>query len=277
VEGTSEHHNNGDREVNGIDTSAGGTEPSTIAANRVGLYSAILTVVTTVITFGLAITAVPNSGAGCRVDCVGYPYLGTLSEFPSDYLWMPPAMILFVVYVVLVASIHAQASPQKWVYGQIGLSFALLSAVVLLGDYFVQFSVVPISLMNGQTEGITLLTQYNPYGVFFVLEELGYLLMSLSFVFLAPVFAHQGRLASAVRWVFVAGFVLTTAFLVVISAYYGLERMDRFEVAAISIDWLVLVVNGILLSVLFRRRLKQSRGAYARDYGDRDVRGEGAP
>jgi hypothetical protein len=263
--------------VTGIDSPAGGTEPSTIAANRVGLYSAILTVVTTVITFGLAITAVPNAGAGCRVDCVGYPYLDTLSEFPGDYLWMPPAMILVVVYVVLVASIHAQASPQKWVYGQIGLSFALLSAVVLLGDYFVQFSVVPISLMNGQTEGIALLTQYNPYGVFIVLEELGYLLMSLSFVFLAPVFAHQGRLASAVRWVFVAGFVLTTAFLVVISAYYGLERMDRFEIAAISIDWLVLLVNGILLSVLFRRRLKQSRGAYARDYGDRDDRGEGAP
>src|SRR3712207_584359 len=99
---------------------------------------------------------------------------------------MPPAMILLVLYVVLVSSIHAQASPQKGVYGQIGLSFALLSAVVVLGDYFVQFSVVPISLMNGQTEGIALLTQYNPYGVFIVLEELGYLLMSLSFVFLAP-------------------------------------------------------------------------------------------
>ena len=74
-------------------------------------------------------------------------------------------------------------------YGQIGLSFALLSAGVLLGDYFVQFSVVPVSLMNGQTEGIALLTQYNPYGAFIVLEELGYLLMGLSFAFLAPVFA----------------------------------------------------------------------------------------
>jgi hypothetical protein len=56
---------------------------------------------------------------------------------------------------------------------------------VLLGGYFVQFSMVPVSLMNGQSEGIALLTQYNPYGVFIVLEELGYLLMSLSFVFLA--------------------------------------------------------------------------------------------
>jgi hypothetical protein len=218
------------------------------------LYSAILTAVMTLVTFGLAITAVPNAGAGCRENCVEYPYLDTLSEFPRDYLWMPPAMILVVLYVVLVSSIHAHASPQKKVYGQIGLSFALLSAVVLLGDYFVQFSVVPISLMKEQTEGITLLTQYNPYGVFIVLEELGYLLMSLSFVFLAPVFAHQGSLASAVRWVFVGGFVLTVIFLGAISGLYGLERMDRFEIAAISIDWLVLLINGVLLSFLFRRR-----------------------
>jgi hypothetical protein len=188
---------------------------------------------------------------------VEYPYLDTLTKFPGDYLWMPPAMILVVLYVILVASIHAQATPQKKVYGQIGLSFALIAAGVLLSDYFVQFSVVPISLMNGQTQGIALLTQYNPYGVFIVLEELGYLLMGLSFVFLAPVFAHQGRLAGAVRWVFVGGFVFTVIFLGAISAYYGLERMDRFEIAAISIAWLVLVVNGVLLSFLFRRQLRE--------------------
>ena len=236
-----------------------GIEPSTTgASDRVGLYSAILTAVVTAVTFGLAITAVPNAGAGCRVDCVEYPYLDTLSEFPGDYLWMPPAMILVVLYVVLVSSIHATAAPQQKVYAQIGLSFALLAAAVLLGDYFVQFSVVPVSLMNGQTEGIALLTQYNPYGVFIVLEELGYLLMGLSFVFLAPVFAGGGRLGWAVRWVFASGFVLTVIFLTAISAIYGLERMDRFEIAAISVAWLVLLVNGVLLGFLFRRRLKEA-------------------
>ena len=236
------------------DNPVAGAEPTNTAVNRVGLYSSILTVVMTLVTFGLAITAVPNSGAGCLENCFEYPYLDTLSEFPRDYLWMPPAMILIVVYVVLVASIHAYASPQKKVYGQIGLSFALIAAGVLLGDYFVQFSVVPVSLMNGQTEGIALLTQYNPYGMFIVLEELGYLLMSLSFVFLAPVFAKEGRLATAIRWIFVAGFAVTVVFLVAISAYYGLERMDRFEIAAISIAWLVLLINGVLLGFLFRRR-----------------------
>jgi hypothetical protein len=238
----------------GVDPVAG-NETSTATANRVGLYSAILTALTTVVTFGLAITAIPNAGAGCQVDCVEYPYLDTLSEFPRDYLWMPPAMVLVVLYVVLVSSIHAQATPQKKVYSQIGLSFALIAAGVLLGDYFVQFSVVPISLMSEQTEGIALLTQYNPYGVFIVLEELGYLLMGLSFAFLAPVFAGGDRLASAIRWVFIGGYVLTLVFLVAISAIYGLGRMDRFEIAAISIAWLVLAANGVLLSFLFRRRV----------------------
>jgi hypothetical protein len=78
--------------------------------------------------------------------------------------------------------------------------------------------------------------------------------MALSFVFLAPVFVGGGRLAWAVRWVFVGGFVLAVIFLAAISAIYGLERMDRFEIAAISIDWLVLLINGVLLGFLFRSR-----------------------
>jgi hypothetical protein len=234
----------------------------TATSNRVGLYSAILTALTTLVTFSLAIIAIPNSGAGCRENCFDYPYVNTLSEFPRDYLWMLPAMLLVVFYVILVVSIHAYAAQHKSIYSQIGLSFALIAAGILLSDYFIQFSVVPVSLMNQETEGIALLTQYNAHGIFIVLEELGYLLMSLSFLFLAPVFANRDRLASVVRWVFIAGFVLTMMFLVVISIIYGLDRMDRFEIAVISINWLVLVLNGVLLSVLFRRQLKMSGEQY---------------
>jgi len=239
-----------------------GTETFAATSNRVGFYSAILTVVSTIITFSLAITAIPNSGAGCRENCFEYPYVNTLSEFPRDYLWMPFAMLLVVVYVILMVSIHAYAAQHKKVYSQIGLSFALIAAGILLSDYFVQFSVVPASLINQETDGIALLNQYNPHGVFIVLEELGYLLMSFSFVFLAPVFANNGRLGSVVRWVFVSGFVLTMVFLTVISINYGLDRMDRFEVAVISIDWLVLIINGVMLSLLFRRQLKVNREPY---------------
>ena len=227
-------------------------------SNSVGFYTAIFTVIMTVVTFGFAITAIPISGANCGDLCIEYPYLNTLSQFPKDYLWMPPAIILTLSYLVLMVSLHVYASNQRKIFSQIGLSFALLATMVLVGDYFVQFSVVPISLMSGETEGITLLTQYNAHGIFIVLEELGYLLMSLSFLFMAPVFMNKNRLESAVRWVFIISFLLTMFALAQISINYGLDRQDRFEVAVISIDWLVLIVNGVLLSIVFKRQLKSA-------------------
>ena len=244
------------------DNPGAGTELSATTSNLVGFYSAILQVIITVVTFSLAITDKPNSVSFCLENCFEYPYTDTLSQFPQDYLWMPFAMLLVVVYVVLMVSIHTYAAQHKKIYSQIGLSFALIAAGILLSDYLIQFSVVPASLMNQETDGIALVNQYNPHGIFIVLEELGYLLMSLSFLFLAPVFANKGRLASVVRWVFVAGFVLTMVFLTVISINYGLDRMDRFEIAVISIDWLVLVINGVLVSLLFRRQLKVNREPY---------------
>lgn len=224
-------------------------------SHLVGFYAAIFTVIMTVVTFSFAITAIPISGANCGELCIEYPYLNTLSQFPKDYLWMPLATILTLSYLVLMVSIHVYASNQRKIFSQIGLSFALLATLVLVGDYFVQFSVVPISLMRGETEGITMLTQYNAHGVFIVLEELGYLLMSLSFLFMAPVFINKNRLEVAVRWVFVISFLLTVLALTLISINYGLDRQDRFEVAVISINWLVLIINGVLLSIVFKRQL----------------------
>lgn len=225
-------------------------------SDLVGFYSAIVTSILTGITFGFAITAIPISGANCRTDCIEYPYLNTVSQFPKDYMWMVPAILLMLSYVVWIISIHTYATPSKKIFGHIGLSFAIMAALILLSDYFIQFSIIPVSLMNGETEGVTLLTQYNPHGIFIVLEEMGYLLMGLSFVFMAPVFSSKERLENSVRWVFIMGFILGLATLALFSALHGLDRQDRFEVAIISIDWLVLIVNGILVGRVFKKRLK---------------------
>lgn len=233
------------------------SELSPTTSSQVGFYSAILTTVITIVTFGLAMTAMPISGTNCLEGCIEYPYLDTVSQFPKDYLWMFSATMLILAYVTLMASIHSYATRQKKIFSQIGLSFAIITAVILLSDYFIQFSVIPVSLINGEAEGITLLTQYNPHGIFIVLEELGYLIMSLSFLFMTPVFANKDRLESAVRWVFTVGFILTIISLATISINYGLDRKDRFEVLAISINWFALIINGVLLSIVFRRQLKE--------------------
>jgi hypothetical protein len=235
-----------------------GSEPAASATVplRVGFYAAVLTAVLTLVTFAFAITAMPNSGAGCPGDCFVYPYLDTLSQYPQDYWWMFPAIVLILVYMVLMTSLHFYAAAEQKIFSQLGLSFALIAAIVLLIDYFVQVSIIPVSLLNGETEGITLLTQYNPHGLFIVLEELGYLMMSLSFLCMAPVFARRTRLESAIAWIFIAGFVLAIGALLLFSLTFGLERQDRFEIAVISIDWLVLIINGVLLSILFHHQMR---------------------
>ena len=229
---------------------------SAIHTNRVGYFSALFTALLTAITFGFAIIAVPISGANCLDDCITYPYLDTLGQYPKDYRWMIPAMIMIVVYLIFMTALY-QAAPQSHkIYSQVGLIFAGFAGLVLLADYFLQFSIVPISLRYGETEGIPLLTQYNAHGVFIVLEELGYLLMSLSFLFFALAIPRTSRLESAARWVFGISFGLALAALTYFSLQYGLDRQDRFEVTVISITWLALIINGILFSMVFRRKLK---------------------
>ena len=228
-------------------------------ANKIGFYSAVLTVVLTIVTFGFAMAAIPISGANCSGDCVEYPYLDTVAQYPKDFLWMPLAILMILAYVTLMVSIHAYAPVHKKIFSQIGLAFALISAVILVNDYFIQFSVIPMSLVNDETEGLAMLIQYNPHGVFIALEELGYLIMSLSFLFIAPIFAPRERLTSAIRWIIIVDFLLVVVSLIMISINFGLERLDRFEVVAISVNWFVLIVNGVLLGTLFRKQLRQKR------------------
>src|SRR4030043_1224993 len=114
-----------------IDHPTPGTELSQRISNQVGLYFSVLTALLTIVTFGFAITAIPISGANCREGCIEYPYLNTVAQFPKDYLWMIPAIVLMLLYVIWMISMHAYAAPSKKIFGQIGLSFALMSALIL--------------------------------------------------------------------------------------------------------------------------------------------------
>lgn len=225
--------------------------------NRMGFYTSIFLTVITLITFGFAAAAIPISGVNCPSGCIEYPYLDTLSQFPKDYLWMFLATLLILTYLIFIVSVHSFASRKNKIFSRISLTFTIISSVVLLSCYFIQFSVIPASLMNGETEGIALLTQYNPHGVFIALEELGYLMMSFSFLFIAPVFTNNNRIENSIRWIFIIAFIMTIIAFALVTIKYGIVRKDRFEVMVIPIDWLVLMINGILTSIVFKRALKQ--------------------
>lgn len=110
--------------------------------------------------------------------------------------------------------------------------------------------------MKGETEGIALITQYNGHGLFIALEELGYITMSISFLFLAPVFSFNRPLEKSIRIIFILPFVVTIISFLYYSIKYGLDRSYRFEVFTISINWIVAITAGILICVYIRRSMK---------------------
>jgi hypothetical protein len=125
---------------------------------------------------------------------------------------------------------------------------------VLVSDYAIQLAVVQPSLVKGETDGLGLLSQYNPHGVFIAMEDVGYLLLGMAFVGIGAAMAAPARPERAARIVFVAGGAATVLALVGLAVGYRADLGYRFEVVAIALDWLVLIVVGTLLSVASRPR-----------------------
>lgn len=225
---------------------------------KVGFYAALMTVLLTLGSFTIAYLTPPLSGPFCTGGCFTYPYVDIASRFPRDYYWMYSAMVLNVVYYVLMVAIHYFAPVEKKIFSHIGVSLALLSMATFNIDYFVQVSVIQPSLVLGETDGIALLSQFNAHGVFIVLEEIAFLMMSLSMLCMAPVFVGQTKAEKALRWVFTGGFILTAVSFVLFTVFYSIFREYRFEVAAFSINWLELISSGILLSIVFRKAMAAS-------------------
>ena len=174
--------------------------------NRFSFYVAFTTSVVTFITFVIAFLTPPLSGPFCEVGCFEYPFTGIASRFPRDYIWMYPAIGVSLLYLVLMVCIHHYARAERKIFSHIGLSISLIASTILIVDYFVQVSVIQPSLLHGETDGIAILSQYNPHGLFIALEEIGFLLMSLSFVCVAPVFPPADRVQRGLRFTLSFGF-----------------------------------------------------------------------
>lgn len=220
----------------------------------VGRVAAASTAILAVISFGIAIATPPRSGPSCTGDvCVGYPYTDIISFFPRDYLWMFPATLLVFAFLLLAASIHYGADEAWRPLTLTGVVLAGISAALIGTDYFIQLTVIQPSLLQGETDGLSLFSQYNPHGAFIALEALGYLLMCAAMGFLAPGITGTSRITHIAQWTFGAAALLTLAALVVVAVAYGHETEYRYEIAVISIAWTALIVACPLIFVAFGR------------------------
>lgn len=227
--------------------------PADATGRRLGVWASALTAAVTAVAFALAVTTLPVSGPSCTANCVDYPFHEVANLVPHDYIWMYPATLLMGIFVVLLACIHQLTPENRRLYSLIALVFGAIAASLLAVDYYVQLAALQPSILKGEFDGFALVTQYNPHGIFIALEELGYLLMSLAFLFAGLAFAHAARLDRAIRWLLIGGALSVFALYAALRLFYGLALEYRFEVAAISINWMLLIVAGILLSIWFRR------------------------
>lgn len=214
------------------------TNPSTtrrVGSTRFDLIVAVLTAVTTSLAFVVAILTPPKSGPFCTAGRVEYPY----TEIAA--------------YILLIG-LHERTSVDRTPFTRVALAFGAMAATILTAVYFVQLRFVQPAVLKGELDGLTPWTQYNPHGMFIALEEAGYMLMGAAFLFAALALSTENRLMRAVRIVFLVGFVSVTTAFVALSVLSGFDVEYRFEVAAITIDWTVLIVAGALLAIAYRTR-----------------------
>lgn len=225
--------------------------------DRAGFLAAILTAFLAAVSFGVAATTPPRTGPfAAPGTAISYPYDAAVDFVPRDFVWMYLALLMMLAFLVLAACVREHSSDDRRVFGTVGLCFAVVSFTVIALDYFVQLRTVQPSLLRGEFDGLAIISQYNPHSIFIALEELGFLVMGLSFAFLALALGSS-RVERATRWVYLVSFALMVVAFMGMSWYFGFGLEYRFEVTAISIGWLTLMISGSLLAFVFRRSARQ--------------------
>jgi hypothetical protein len=230
-----------------------------VTAATFGFWVCLLTAAITIISFSIAILTPPRSGPFCIGFCVLYPYTDTASFYPRDFWWMFPALSITPLFLILCACTHSWVAASRTLFSRIAMLFAAIATSLIMLDYVLQIEVLQPSLLRAETDGMAFISQYNPHGLFIAIENLGYLLMSISMCFLGLALPHNSRLDRFVRWEMIVSGAAGLVTFIAMSVYFGVRLETRFELAIITIDWFALIIGSIVLSMVFRRSVRALR------------------
>ena len=205
-------------------------EPPDATACKLGLWAALALVVET-FAFGVALLfPTANDSA----------YLASVFIAPS--------------FVALMVALHYTAPTNKRVWSHLGLSFAIIYAVLSMLNYYVQLTVVRVNSL-GMPEDMLALFTFTPGSVMFAQDMLGYTFLCLATLVAAPVFAGGDRLATWLKWLFVAhGLVFIVPLIFPALSFPPTTGGDEIGVIA-NLGWCVLFDPiAVLLAVYFKQR-----------------------
>jgi hypothetical protein len=228
-------------------------EVATARARRFVTWAAAITALTAALALGIGVLTPAHGGILCVSDCVRPPYTDVAGIIVAESVWIYPALVMALGFVALTAGLYELAPLPRRIAALMALAFALLSASLLVGDYGMLLMAVKPSIAKGEGPLVAAFSMYNPHGLFIALENAGYFLMGLAFLGVAGAIEGEHRLGRAIRWTFFAAGALAVGGLGVLGLAFGDDLDVRYEVFAISVDYLALIVGGAMLTAMLLR------------------------
>lgn len=159
------------------------------------------------------------------------------------------AFLSGLLFIILLCCIHEYAQNEKKILTRIGMCFTTISVVLASITYFVQFTVVPQNISNGNLSGLEQFVQLNTKSFMSAIVILGWgLFMGLASYFIAPVFSY-GRLEKFIKWFF----ILSGIFLNLNFIGYILQNISLCLIST-SIYNITLSSACISLCILFKKQ-----------------------
>jgi hypothetical protein len=152
------------------------------------------------------------------------------------------SLILCPLLVIMMASLHSVTAPEKRVFSQISLGFALLFAISVSINRFTQLGVVQQSIVSGTTVGLDWFLPYGSHSVMFGLELMGWgWFLGLALLSAAPVFSG-GRLQNWIKWLMVGYGVLG-----LISSVGFLLASPISVIGFVAWGFILYIITGLLM------------------------------
>jgi hypothetical protein len=234
---------------------------STAGGRRFVTSAAAITAFAAALGLGIGVLTPAHGGILCVSDCVPPPYTDVAGIIVGESVWIYPALVMTLGFVALTAGLYELAQLPRRIAALMALAFALMSAVLLVGDYAVLLMAVKPSIVKGEGALVAGLSMYDPHGLFIALENAGYFLMGLAFLGVAGAIEQEHRLGRAIRWTFLVAGALAVGGLGVLWLIFGDDLDVRYEVFAISVDYLALSVGGAMLTALHLRDRQMRRSS----------------
>jgi hypothetical protein len=166
---------------------------------------------------------------------------------PVQMLPLIPSLLLAPTFVILMVSIHYHAAPDKKIWSHLGIAFGLIYAVMASINYITQLTIVRLSILSKETDGLSMFVMGNSHSMFWALAS-AYAFMNLAMLFTAPVF-EGGKLERSIRRLFFANGIS-----VVITIFGVVVDSPPVYLLGSLVPWCVIFSWATsLLAVMFKR------------------------